>query len=63
MLGVSGSIAAYKAVDVVSALVQHGVDVRVIMTMRGGKVCHALVVREHHEPSGIARPLVGATWT
>ncbi|MDB5076187.1 MAG: coaBC, partial [Chloroflexi bacterium] len=32
VLGVTGSIAAYKALDVASALVQRGVTVRVVMT-------------------------------
>ncbi|MEY5026841.1 MAG: Coenzyme biosynthesis bifunctional protein CoaBC [Verrucomicrobiota bacterium] len=32
LLGVSGSIAAYKAADIASQLVKHGADVRVIMT-------------------------------
>jgi phosphopantothenoylcysteine decarboxylase / phosphopantothenate---cysteine ligase len=32
VLGIGGGIAAYKALDVTSALVQYGVDVRVVMT-------------------------------
>jgi len=35
ILGVTGSIAAYKAPDIVSGLVKQGVDVHVVMTKNG----------------------------
>lgn len=39
-LGVTGSIAAYKAADLTSKLVQTGVDVRVLMTDAAAKFVH-----------------------
>ena len=38
VLGVTGSIAAYKAADITSKLVQNGVDVQVIMTASAQKL-------------------------
>ncbi|MBO7521055.1 MAG: phosphopantothenoylcysteine decarboxylase [Opitutales bacterium] len=38
VLGVCGSIAAYKAADLVSALAKAGADVRVIMTKNAAKI-------------------------
>ena len=38
VLGVTGSIAAYKAADITSKLVQNGVDVQVIMTAAAQKL-------------------------
>ena len=42
VLGVTGSIAAYKAVDVASKLVQSGIDVDVILTEAAAKFVSAL---------------------
>ena len=38
VMGVTGSIAAYKACDIISALRKSGVDVHVILTHAGAKI-------------------------
>ena len=50
VLGVSGSIAAYKAADLASKLVQAGAMVDVILTDAGARVRHALHLPLAHRP-------------
>ena len=38
VMGVTGSIAAYKACDIISALRKSGVDVHVILTHAGAEI-------------------------
>lgn len=44
VLGVTGSIAAYKACDIISGLKKQGVDVRVILTEAGSKIITPLAL-------------------
>lgn len=46
LVGVSGGIAAYKAVDLVSKLRKQGVTVKVVMTQNATKLVSALTFRE-----------------
>ena len=46
LVGVSGSIAAYKAVEVASRLRQAGADVHVIMTKEAAEFVTELTFRE-----------------
>ena len=57
VLGVSGSIAAYKAVSLLRALVREGATVDVAMTRCGHQVRHSLDVRGTLGPAGRDRPL------
>ncbi len=54
VLGVTGSIAAYKAADIVSALVKRGIDVRVILTSSGAQFITPLTLTTlSHAPVAI----------
>jgi len=44
VLGVTGSIAAYRACDIVSGLVKQGIDVRVILTRAGAEIIRPLAL-------------------
>ena len=49
-LGVTGSIACYKAVDLASKLVQLNADVDVLMTDAALQFLTPLTLRRHHPP-------------
>ena len=51
-LGVSGSIACHKAVDLASKLTQHGAAVDVVMTEAATKLRVAARLRQHHPSPG-----------
>ncbi|MCJ7522807.1 MAG: bifunctional 4'-phosphopantothenoylcysteine decarboxylase/phosphopantothenoylcysteine synthetase, partial [Dehalococcoidia bacterium] len=57
VLGVTGSIAAYKAVDIASKLTQKGLNVDVVMTEAAQKFVTALTFR-----NVTGRPVVTDMW-
>ncbi len=58
LLGVTGGIAAYKAVTVASRLTQAGAEVDVLMTDAAQKFVAPLSFLRAHRPAGDHRPVV-----